>query len=381
MQPSPSASRATRVVAGAASGATPNAPAAPRSRPLRRSSASRHGGGDALPVATRALAGAKSCVGASNASNSGKKAALSFSPPPPTTSTSTFSSSSSSRRPSRGSSVTANVFDGLGKLFGGADASQRTRKKYQPMVDAVNALEPSISSLTDNALAAKTEELRARALSGTSLDDLLPEAFAVVREASSRVLGLRPFDVQLIGGAVLHNGQVAEMRTGEGKTLVAVLPSYLNALTGKGVHVVTVNDYLARRDSEWVGQVHKFLGLTVGLVQSGLDEKERKEAYGADVTYVTNSELGFDYLRDNLASSASDLVLRKAGFNFCVIDEVDSILIDEARTPLIISGPAEKSSEKYVRASKLAGAMARELHYTIDEKQRSVLLTEGEKSF
>ena len=158
---------------------------------------------------------------------------------------------------------------------------------------------------------------------------------------------------------------------------MAVLPAYLNALTGKGVHVVTVNDYLARRDSEWVGQVHKFLGLTVGLVQSGLDEKERKEAYSCDVTYVTNSELGFDYLRDNLASAADDLVLRKSGFNFCVIDEVDSILIDEARTPLIISGPAEKSSEKYVRASKLAGAMAREVHYTVDEKQRSVLLTEG----
>ena len=204
--------------------------------------------------------------------------------------------------------------------------------RYQPMVDAVNALEALDRPPSRDAdLKAKTAELRERALAGASLDDLLPEAFAVVREASKRVLGLRPFDVQLIGGAVLHGGQVAEMRTGEGKTLVAVMPAYLNALTGRGVHVVTVNDYLARRDSEWVGQVHKFLGLSVGLVQSGLDERERKEAYNCDVTYVTNSELGFDYLRDNLASSADDLVLRVSGFNFCVIDEVDSILIDEAR--------------------------------------------------
>jgi hypothetical protein len=374
MQPSTTSATshsATRIVAAVAppSNAAPRAggrPAAPAAS-LRRT-------GD---VATRALPGAKSGIGAPGAvsnANSSKKSSspLSFSPPPPNP---TFASLSSH---ARSSSVSANVFDGLGKLFGGADASQRTRAKYQPMVDAVNALEPSISSLSDEALKAKTQELRERALAGTSLDDLLPEAFAVVREASNRVLGLRPFDVQLIGGNVLHDGQVAEMRTGEGKTLVAVLPACLNALTGKGVHVVTVNDYLARRDSEWVGQVHKFLGLTVGLVQSGLDEKERKEAYNCDVTYVTNSELGFDYLRDNLASAANDLVLRKSGFNFCVIDEVDSILIDEARTPLIISGPAEKSSEKYVRASKLAAAMAREVHYTVDEKQRSVLLTEGE---
>ena len=376
MQPSPSTSRATRVAAG---NSASNAPA-PRSRSvaapsLRRGNGS---GSDTRPVATGALAGAKSSSSIGRAlkknassSNSSKKSPLSFSPPP----TPTFSSSSSS---SSSRSLVANVFGGLGKLFGAGDASERTRTKYQPMVDAVNALEPSMSALSDEGLKAKTQELRERALAGTSLDDLLPEAFAVVREASKRVLGLRPFDVQLIGGAVLHNGQVAEMRTGEGKTLVAVLPAYLNALTGRGVHVVTVNDYLARRDSEWVGQVHKFLGLSVGLVQSGLDEKERKEAYNCDVTYVTNSELGFDYLRDNLASAADDLVLRKAGFNFCVIDEVDSILIDEARTPLIISGPAEKSSEKYVRASKLANAMAREVHYTVDEKQRSVLLTEGE---
>ena len=385
MQPSSSTASASRVATRVAAGLAPNA--APRSRPAAASSLRRCVDvGSGSGVAARARAGAKSVAGASNASSSSsssKKSPLSFSPPP--TSSSSASSSSSSPSPSsaaRRPRVTAHVFGGLGKLFGGSDASERTRAKYQPMVDAVHALESSMAALSDADLRSKTDELRARAVSGNAeLDDLLPEAFAVVREASKRVLGLRPFDVQLIGGAVLHSGQVAEMRTGEGKTLVAVLPAYLNALTGKGVHVVTVNDYLARRDSEWVGQVHKFLGLTVGLVQAGLDEKERKEAYNCDITYVTNSELGFDYLRDNLASAADDLVLRKSGFNFCVIDEVDSILIDEARTPLIISGPAEKSSEKYVRASKLAGAMAREVHYTVDEKQRSVLLTEGEDCF
>ena len=249
-----------------------------------------------------------------------------------------------------------------------------THKPNQPIVDAVNALEPAMQALSDADLAAQTPALRARLSNGESLDSLLPSAFAVVREASRRVLGLRPFDVQIVGGAVLHEGRIAEMRTGEGKTLVAVLPAYLNALTGAGVHVVTVNDYLARRDSEWVGQVHRFLGLTVGLVQQGLPEAARRAAYASDVTYVTNSELGFDFLRDNLASSADDLVLRD--FNYCVIDEVDSILIDEARTPLIISGPADAPSDKYARAAKLATAMARDVHYTVDEKQRSVLLTE-----
>ena len=242
------------------------------------------------------------------------------------------------------------------------------------MLDATNALAPAMAALSDADLAAQTPALRARLAAGATLDDLLPPAFAVVREASARVLGLRPFDVQLIGGAILHAGQIAEMRTGEGKTLVAVLPAYLNALGGDGVHVVTVNDYLARRDSEWVGQVHRFLGLSVGLVQQGQGEAARRAAYAADVTYVTNSELGFDYLRDNLAQSAADLVLRP--FNFCVIDEVDSILIDEARTPLIISGPADKPSDKYYRAAKLAGALARDVHYTVDEKQKSILFTE-----
>ncbi|KAF6167208.1 hypothetical protein GIB67_029846 [Kingdonia uniflora] len=215
------------------------------------------------------------------------------------------------------------------------------------------------------------------------------EAFAVVREASRRVLGLRPFDVQLIGGMVLHKGEIAEMRTGEGKTLVAILPAYLNALVGKGVYVVTVNDYLARRDCEWVGQVPRFLGLQVGLIQQNMSSEQRRENYLCDITYVTNSELGFDYLRDNLATEKIHLIyiiyvwflqnvdeLVTRGFNYCVIDEVDSILIDEARTPLIISGPAEKPSDRYYKAAKVASAFERELHYTVDEKQKTVLLTE-----
>ena len=229
-------------------------------------------------------------------------------------------------------------------------------------------------SLSDDQLRAKTEELQKRARDGADLDALLVESFALVREASSRVLGLRPFDVQLIGGMILHEGQLAEMRTGEGKTLVSALPAFLNALSGKGVHVVTVNDYLARRDAEWIGQIHKFLGLECGLIQAGMSEEERRAGYGSDVTYVTNSELGFDYLRDNLAQTPAELVLRD--FNFCVIDEVDSILIDEARTPLIISGLADKPSERYVQAAKIADAFERDFHYTVDEKQKSVLLTE-----
>ena len=268
------------------------------------------------------------------------------------------------------------VFKGLTDIFS-QDPGEKTRSKYQERVDAINALEQSMSQLSDEELRGKTAEFQERILKNNeSLDDLLPEAFAVVREASKRVLGLRPFDVQLIGGMILHEGQIAEMRTGEGKTLVATLPSYLNALSGKGVHVVTVNDYLARRDSEWVGQVHRFLGLEVGLVQQGLNEKQRKAAYAADITYVTNSELGFDYLRDNLAQDPEELVLRSTGFNFCVIDEVDSILIDEARTPLIISGSAEKPSEKYIKADKIASVLAKDIHYTVDEKQRNILLTE-----
>ncbi|CAI5462189.1 unnamed protein product [Closterium sp. Yama58-4] len=262
----------------------------------------------------------------------------------------------------------------LGGLFGGGDPAEKTRQQYADRVAEVNKFEPVMQKMTDDQLRAMTVDLKKRVAAGESLDSVLPEAFAVVREASKRVLGLRPFDVQLIGGMVLHKGQIAEMRTGEGKTLVAVLPSYLNALTGRGVHVVTVNDYLARRDAEWVGQVHKFLGLSVGLIQQGMDAQQRRESYACDVTYVTNSELGFDFLRDNLATTKDELVL--PDFHYCVIDEVDSILIDEARTPLIISGPAEKPSERYYKAAKLAGAFVRDVHYTVDEKQKAVLLTE-----
>lgn len=262
----------------------------------------------------------------------------------------------------------------LGGIFKGNDTGESTRKKYADSVALVNGLEPEMSALSDSGLRELTLSLKERARNGESLDSLLPEAFAVVREASKRVLGLRPFDVQLIGGMVLHKGEIAEMRTGEGKTLVAILPAFLNALSGKGVHVVTVNDYLARRDCEWVGQVPRFLGLQVGLIQQNMSSEQRRENYLCDITYVTNSELGFDYLRDNLATSVDELVLR--GFNFTVIDEVDSILIDEARTPLIISGMAEKPSDRYYKAAKIAAAFERDLHYTVDEKQKTVLLTE-----
>ncbi|CAK8572654.1 unnamed protein product [Lathyrus sativus] len=262
----------------------------------------------------------------------------------------------------------------FGGIFKGTDTGEATRKQYAATVNTINGLESKISALSDSELREMTFALRERAQKGESLDSLLPEAFAIVREASKRVLGLRPFDVQLIGGMVLHKGEIAEMRTGEGKTLVAILPAYLNALVGKGVHVVTVNDYLARRDCEWVGQVPRFLGMKVGLIQQNMTSEQRKENYLCDITYVTNSELGFDFLRDNLATSVEELVIR--GFNYCVIDEVDSILIDEARTPLIISGPAEKPSDQYFKAAKIAEAFERDIHYTVDEKQKSVLLSE-----
>ncbi|XP_019428157.1 PREDICTED: protein translocase subunit SecA, chloroplastic [Lupinus angustifolius] len=262
----------------------------------------------------------------------------------------------------------------LSGIFKGTDTGEETRKKYAATVNIINGLESKVSALTDSELRDKTFALRERAQKGETLDSLLPEAFAVVREASKRVLGLRPFDVQLVGGMVLHKGEIAEMRTGEGKTLVAILPAYLNALSGKGVHVVTVNDYLARRDCEWVGQVPRFLGLKVGLIQQNMSSEQRKENYLCDITYVTNSELGFDYLRDNLATSVEELVIR--GFNYCIIDEVDSILIDEARTPLIISGPAEKPSDRYYKAAKIAEAFEQDIHYTVDEKQKTVLLSE-----
>ena len=241
------------------------------------------------------------------------------------------------------------------------DPNARKLKRYQPIVADVNVLEEDIAPLTDEDLRRRTAEFRERLANAGSLanqrpilDEILPEAFAVVREAGKRVLGMRHFDVQLIGGMVLHEGQIAEMKTGEGKTLVATLPSYLNALTGRGVHVVTVNDYLARRDAEMMGQVHRFLGLSVGLIQQDMRPEERRRNYNCDITYATNSELGFDYLRDNMAADISEVVQRE--FQYCVIDEVDSILIDEARTPLIISGQVERPQEKYQQAAEVANA-------------------------
>ena len=254
------------------------------------------------------------------------------------------------------------------------DPNTRKLKKYQPDVVEVTLLEEEIQELSDPDLTGKTAEFKQRLEKGEPLDDLLPEAFAVVREVGRRVLGMRHFDVQLIGGMVLHDGQIAEMKTGEGKTLVATLPAYLNALEGKGVHIVTVNDYLARRDAEWMGQIHRFLGLSVGLIQQGMSPMERKQNYACDITYGTNSEFGFDYLRDNMATSMADVVQRP--FKYCIIDEVDSILIDEARTPLIISGQVERPSEKYLQAADVARSLESEEHYEVDEKARNVLLTD-----
>ena len=226
--------------------------------------------------------------------------------------------------------------------------SEKEVKRVMPIVEQINKLEPEMEKLTDKELTGKTEYLKKQLEEGKTLDDILPEAFAVVREASKRVLGLRHFDVQLIGGIILHQGRISEMKTGEGKTLVATLPAYLNALTGKGVHVITVNDYLAKRDSEWMGKLYKFLGLSVGLVVNGLEPDQRREAYAADITYGTNNEFGFDYLRDNMVLYKEQLVQRE--LNYAIVDEIDSILIDEARTPLIISGRANKSSELYKKA-------------------------------
>ncbi|MCM1985394.1 preprotein translocase subunit SecA [Lyngbya confervoides] len=254
------------------------------------------------------------------------------------------------------------------------DPNKRKIKKYQPDIVEINLLEEEIQALSDEALQGKTAEFRQRYERGETLDDLLPEAFAVVREASRRVLGMRHFDVQLMGGMILHEGQIAEMRTGEGKTLVSTLPAYLNAIPGKGVHVITVNDYLARRDAEWMGQVHRFLGLSVGLIQQSMAPEERQKNYACDITYATNSEVGFDYLRDNMATSMADVVQRP--FHYCIIDEVDSVLIDEARTPLIISGQVERPTEKYLEAARVARQLQKEEHYEVDEKARNVLLTD-----
>ncbi|HHT62365.1 MAG TPA: preprotein translocase subunit SecA [Clostridia bacterium] len=254
------------------------------------------------------------------------------------------------------------------------DDNARDIKKYYKIVEEINGLEEKIKKLSSEELRGKTDEFREKLAKGASLKDILPEAFAVVRETSRRVLGMRHFDVQLIGGMVLHDGRIAEMKTGEGKTLVATLPVYLNALTGKGVHVITVNDYLATRDSQWMGQIYRFLGLSVGLIVHGLDFNERKKAYEADVTYGTNNEFGFDYLRDNMAIHPDHMVQRE--LNYAIVDEVDSILIDEARTPLIISGQADKPTELYYTVSKVIPRLKRDTDFTVDEKARTATLTE-----
>ena len=270
--------------------------------------------------------------------------------------------------------------------------NERELKRLWPIVAQINSLEPEMAKLTDDQIREKTISFKERVAAGESLDSILHEAFALVREAGKRVLNMRHFDVQLIGGMVLHQGKIAEMKTGEGKTLVATLPCYLNALTGRGVHVVTVNDYLAKRDSEWMGKIYRFLGMSVGVIVHGLDDAERREAYNADITYGTNNEFGFDYLRDNMKFSLEDYVQRE--FHYSIVDEVDSILIDEARTPLIISGPTEDSTDKYYiidriipslvkgevleeDANTLSGKRKRHTgDFTIDEKAKSATLTE-----
>ncbi|MGM9545052.1 MAG: preprotein translocase subunit SecA, partial [Vescimonas sp.] len=273
------------------------------------------------------------------------------------------------------------------KLFG--TYSERELKSIWPIVQKIEDMEAEYKALTDAQLQAKTPEFKERLANGETLDDILPEAFATVREAADRVLGLRPYPVQLVGGIVLHQGRIAEMKTGEGKTLVATLPAYLNALTGKGVHIVTVNDYLAKRDSEWMGKVHRFLGLSVGLIIHDLTKEERQKAYQADITYGTNNEMGFDYLRDNMAIYSSELVQR--GHNFAIVDEVDSILIDEARTPLIISGQGDKSTQLYDMADAFVRKLKRfviaetdakeeedpniDADYIVDEKAKTATLT------
>jgi preprotein translocase subunit SecA len=260
----------------------------------------------------------------------------------------------------------------LTKVFG--SKNERELKRLQPLVERINALEPGFKAMRDDQLGALTPKFKERLEQGEPLDNLLPEAFAAVREASLRTLKMRHFDVQLIGAIVLHEGKIAEMKTGEGKTLVATMPAYLNALSGKGVHIVTVNDYLARRDTEWMGHIYKFLGLLTGTIVHGLDDAQRKAAYAADITYGTNNEFGFDYLRDNMKFDRDSLV--QPQLNFAIVDEVDSILIDEARTPLIISGPAEKSTDLYYQVNSLIPRLSGDRHYSIDEKARTATLTE-----
>ena len=264
------------------------------------------------------------------------------------------------------------ILNFLTKVFG--SKNEREIRRIAPLVDRINSLESDLKPLSDDALRNKTNEFRSRIENGEPLDDLLPEAFAVVREASVRTLGMRHFDVQLIGGVVLHQGKIAEMKTGEGKTLAATLPAYLNALEGKGVHIVTVNDYLAKRDTEWMGTIYRFLGLSVGCILHGLDDHQRKQAYGSDITYGTNNEFGFDYLRDNMKFTLDQVVQRE--LHYAIVDEVDSILIDEARTPLIISGPAEKSTSLYYDVNAIIPRLLKDRDYTIDEKAKTVVLTE-----
>ncbi|KAB2889728.1 MAG: preprotein translocase subunit SecA, partial [Kofleriaceae bacterium] len=260
----------------------------------------------------------------------------------------------------------------LEKIFG--SKNQRELKKMQPLVGRIGELEKGLEAKSDAQLRAMTGELKEKLANGASLDDILPEAFALVREGGKRALGMRHYDVQLIGGMVLHSGKIAEMRTGEGKTLVATLPAYLNALSGKGVHVVTVNDYLAKRDAEWMGRLYGFLGLSTGTIVHGLDDYERQRNYGCDITYGQNNEFGFDYLRDNMKDAPDRMVQR--GLNYAIVDEVDSILIDEARTPLIISGAGEASADLYDKVDKIIPRLKREVDFTVDEQAHSVMLTD-----
>ncbi|GAB6138183.1 preprotein translocase subunit SecA [Halanaerobaculum tunisiense] len=264
------------------------------------------------------------------------------------------------------------MFGFLKKLF--PDPNEKKLKKLRPIVDKVNSWEDEISQLSDQELRAKTEEFRAELDNGATMEDILPEAFAVVREASQRTTGMRHYDVQVLGGLVLHQGRIAEMKTGEGKTLAATLPAYLNAVAGRNVHIITVNDYLAERDSEWMGQIYRFLGLDVGVISEDMDSQQRREAYQSDILYGTNNQFGFDYLRDNMATEQEKLV--QGELEFAILDEVDSILIDEARTPLIISGPAQESPQVYYRFAKIASRLNKEQDYEIDEKAQSVMLTE-----
>jgi len=260
----------------------------------------------------------------------------------------------------------------LTKIVG--SKNDRDLKQIGPIIQRINELEPGMAGMTDMQLLELTPKFRERLANGEALDDILPEAFAAVREAGKRILNMRHFDVQLIGGIFLHRGRIAEMKTGEGKTLVATLPAYLNALEGKGVHIVTVNDYLAGRDAEWMGRIYRGLGLTVGCIQHPLSDQERKDAYASDITYGTNNELGFDYLRDNMKYGLEDCVQRK--HHFAIVDEVDSILIDEARTPLIISGPTEESTDKYYKVDRIVPKLRRDIDFQVDEKARTVSLTE-----